>query len=263
MAELHIFDFDGTLFRSPMPHPDNGPEIIEEVQAPWFEDGLGWFHSPRTLNPPIVPQIPDSSWFITPMVEHAKQMIAEGHFVVVLTGREEPFRERVSQLLSLCMLKPHKLLLKPSQESGTVRYKTEQFIAMIEEWRPSKIVIYDDRFEQAVRLEAALAEIQFMVTQRRGRVPYGADLLTEDVPRFLRHVGVSVPPGYFFEFSVKIVPEKEGEVSYLSASEENRLFHLLDRDRAKFVAEYFGSKKLLVKWPESLVLNDDEHIDDN
>ena len=87
MAELHLYDFDSTLFRSP--HPP----------AVW--DG-GWWGDARSLTLPCVPDRPGDSWWIMPTVNRAKKSIADPNvFAVMMTGRRDnsAFRYRVPDLL--------------------------------------------------------------------------------------------------------------------------------------------------------------------
>ena len=62
--EIHIFDFDGTLFRSPLPPP--------------LWKG-GWWSKPESLNAPCVPEEPDESWWILDTVSQAKDSIANSN----------------------------------------------------------------------------------------------------------------------------------------------------------------------------------------
>jgi NADH:ubiquinone oxidoreductase subunit len=58
--EVHVFDFDGTLFRSPTPHPTRvdakfGEGALQRLLQPVSAGGLGWFQHKATLSPPYVP----------------------------------------------------------------------------------------------------------------------------------------------------------------------------------------------------------------
>jgi len=62
---LAIFDFDGTLFKSP--HPSRNlwtPALIQ-----WLIDCGSWYTELGTLSPPLVPAVPDISWFDHDTVE--------------------------------------------------------------------------------------------------------------------------------------------------------------------------------------------------
>ncbi len=73
MTELHLYDFDGTLFRSP-DRPDW-----------WTED---WAYHPASLDVPCVPTEPGDEYWIASTVDEAKKSIADPAVLAVLvTGR--------------------------------------------------------------------------------------------------------------------------------------------------------------------------------
>lgn len=87
-TELHVYDFDGTLFRSP------------HQPAVWEGD---WWSDPASLLPPCVPEKPGSEWWISPTVSSAKRSISDSDvFAVMMTGRKDQsaFRYRVPELLN-------------------------------------------------------------------------------------------------------------------------------------------------------------------
>lgn len=85
--KLSVFDFDGTLFRSP--HP------------PFWSRGTSWWNDIHSLNPPVVPLKPDSDWWIGNVVSAAKKEMANADsYVILLTGRKEKqFMFRIHELL--------------------------------------------------------------------------------------------------------------------------------------------------------------------
>jgi len=89
MKELHVYDFDGTLFRSPE-EPD------------WWR-GENWWVTASSLKPPCVPQTPDNSWWVNSTVESARRSIQDPDILTVLmTGRPEEgqVKTRILELLS-------------------------------------------------------------------------------------------------------------------------------------------------------------------
>lgn len=87
MSELHVYDFDGTLFRSP------------HAPAVWDAD---WWSDPASLLPPCVPDNPGNEWWISSTVGSAKQSISDSNvFSIMMTGRKDQsaFRYRVPELL--------------------------------------------------------------------------------------------------------------------------------------------------------------------
>ena len=90
--ELHIFDFDKTLFKSP---DEPGWWPPEGVKGSW------WLHN-DSLARPCVPDHPDSSWWIGPIVNQAKKSISDSKVIAILaTGRSDvgPNRYRIPELL--------------------------------------------------------------------------------------------------------------------------------------------------------------------
>lgn len=87
-GELHIYDFDGTLFRSP------------HEPSSWEKD---WWSDPASLLPPCVPENPGDEWWIGETVEAAKRSISDANvFSIMMTGRKQAsaFSYRVAELLS-------------------------------------------------------------------------------------------------------------------------------------------------------------------
>ena len=71
--ELHVFDFDGTLFRSP-PRPEGYP-------GPWWAKNF-------SLEPPCVPMEPGPSWWVENVVRQARKSIASPNvYSVMCTAR--------------------------------------------------------------------------------------------------------------------------------------------------------------------------------
>lgn len=157
--ELHIFDFDGTLFRSPCPNPalyDSG--TLNMITQPTSVNGFGWFQNLATLSPPFVPESPpaDDRHFIQEIIAQFHQCKQSGFPIAVMTGRHEAFRPRVQHLLSCAHLTANEVHLKPTETFGTVRYKATTILDMIGRHHPAKVVYYEDRLDQGRRIENAV-----------------------------------------------------------------------------------------------------------
>jgi hypothetical protein len=97
IKKLVIYDFDGTLFKSP--DDKEGKEIYEEETGkPWpFK---GWWGRNESLLPPIVPQKPDPHWYIQDVVNNQKKDSEDPNAkVVLMTGRPVQIRNRVIEIL--------------------------------------------------------------------------------------------------------------------------------------------------------------------
>jgi len=86
IKHLVIFDFDGTLFKSPRrPNKWRGK----------------WWGNTASLMEPLVPPVPDGSWWNNEICERAFEHLSDKEcYVIMLTGRKELFSNRVKELLS-------------------------------------------------------------------------------------------------------------------------------------------------------------------
>lgn len=132
--ELHVYDFDGTLFRSPSP-----PES-------WSDKGAWWSDS-ISLSDPCVPERPGSSWWVSPVVAAARQSIADPNVLAVLcTGRAERSfaRFRVPELLRQAGLDFDRVHLKTTE--NTESFKKGVILTYLRRYPDIEVVhIYEDR----------------------------------------------------------------------------------------------------------------------
>ena len=154
---LLVFDFDSTLFRSPLPNPKlwSSKLIGKLISDCW------WFNDERTLSAPYIPFIPSNDWWNPDVVAKVDAALKNPmNLVILLTGRNRgKFGERIKEL---CKMKKdpdiafHLLLckeLKSLPESGVVKEYMSTFdfkIGVLTEIlcqfpSISRIVIYDDR----------------------------------------------------------------------------------------------------------------------
>lgn len=111
--ELHLYDFDGTLFKSPMP-PGSWPS-----PEAWWSDSI-------SLSDPCVPEKPGGTFWNETVVSSAKTSIASSDVLAILcTGRSQQSfaRYRVPELLRQKGLDFDAVYLKPGVSSPTEPYK--------------------------------------------------------------------------------------------------------------------------------------------
>ena len=129
--ELHIYDFDGTLFRSP------------ETPEGWDNR---WWISSESLNPPCVPLDPSGDWWISKTVSAARASIANPDtYAVMMTGRpvRSGFRYRVPELLKSVGLKFDEVYL--SDTNNTPAFKIKVIKNLLGKFPGvEKIVFWDD-----------------------------------------------------------------------------------------------------------------------
>ena len=132
MAELHLYDFDGTLFRSP--------------HEPMVWEGT-WWGDVRSLLPPCVPERPGSEWWVGNVVAQAKKSIGNANVLALLsTGRldRSGFRYRIPELLKQKGLTFDEVRLAPPK--GTLNFKKSLLSSKLSRYPDISVVrIWDDR----------------------------------------------------------------------------------------------------------------------
>lgn len=145
MAELHLYDFDSTLFRSP-----HEPDV-------WDGD---WWNDVRSLLPPCVPDEPGPDWWIPATVASARASIADPDvWAVMATGRgaQSGLRYRVPELLRQKGLHFDEVHLAPP--SGTLSWKKRTIMRILQD-HPiiDTLRVWDDRRSHLpVFMQAAVA----------------------------------------------------------------------------------------------------------
>lgn len=177
---LSVFDFDGTLFRSPSPSQAAIAKYGPDIHQPVFAGGLGWFQHKATLSVPFVPEKidrKDEKWFIQPTVEAYLAAKREGHVTAILTGREEHFRSRITQLVNDAGMTFDHIFLKQELRGGTVAFKVDVFAKLIAQYQPSKIAYYEDREDQGAKIQEAYNLLREGKRPHQRVEPLAADLL--------------------------------------------------------------------------------------
>jgi len=141
---LHIFDFDGTLFRSP------------ERPAWWREKG--WWGKHESLSPPCVPEKPGSDWWVESTVSAAKKAISDAEsYAVLITGRlAGKFHARVFELLSQVGLRFDETHLTPG--GGTLPHKLRVIEDLIKRLPIEKVEIWEDRSEHVGAFKSVIEQ---------------------------------------------------------------------------------------------------------
>lgn len=117
---LHVFDFDDTLFDSPLP-PDD------------WQDRRGWWRDPLSLSEPYVPRNGTSKLALPASKIAAKNSRDKNIETVVVTGRQAlPELEKVIRKILGKLKIDVDIYLKPAAQS-TPRFKADAVAAIIAE----------------------------------------------------------------------------------------------------------------------------------
>jgi len=113
VAELHIYDFDGTLFRSPTPPAD------------WSGTTGQWFVSEESLGEPYVPEKPGTEFWVESTVAQARFSIADPNvWAIIVTGRPKHkggFSYRVPELVHNKGLRFDDIYLSPGGDTAAFK----------------------------------------------------------------------------------------------------------------------------------------------
>lgn len=115
-TELHIFDFDGTLFKSPTNTPENHKIFEDATGIPWvinkqksaelteqlgrpISTRSGWWGRAETLEPPLVPNPAPPDWFNQRVVAdfHASKANPNAQ-TCLMTGRHKGLKNHVLRI---------------------------------------------------------------------------------------------------------------------------------------------------------------------
>lgn len=139
MKTLYSFDFDDTLFHTPV--PETGKEIWENKTGSKYPH-IGWWSKIETLDIDIF-DIPKNEW----VHEHYRNL-NESDYVIMATGRLNRvvgMRDSVNRILEKHDLKFDEIHLNYGKD--TYLYKIELFERLIKETECDKFVMFDDRQE--------------------------------------------------------------------------------------------------------------------
>ena len=154
-SEIHLFDFDGTLFRSPEPPPG------------W--SGKSWWVYPGSLGPPCVPESPGADWWVTSVVSQARKSISDPDvWAVLATGRKDSvFRWRVPELLKEGGLSFDEVHLTTGD---TLSFKKALLLKLMQKFPfVERVRLWDDRTTHITEFQTLLEKtgIDFEITTVR------------------------------------------------------------------------------------------------
>ena len=132
-GEIHVFDFDGTLFRSPPP-PDD-----------FDRHPLAWWQHPSSLSEPHVPAFPDDAWYYTENTRTALQSVQNPDVLsVLLTGRSASggLRFRIRDLLRQRDLHFDEFLLNTMHR--TEHYKRRAIDFLLQLYGGEKVQVWEN-----------------------------------------------------------------------------------------------------------------------
>lgn len=185
--ELHIFDFDNTLFRSPEP-----PEW-------WSTKKMGyWFNDAVSLSEPFVPQNPGNDYWFNGVVSEAKRSISDMDTLAIMcTGRpnrEGAMRYRIAELLKGKGLDFDEVHLNTG--SATARYKAKLTFELLKKYpNIQSVSVWEDTQENLDAIEKVCDHlgIEFNAHLIKPN-PYPIDVTKEEYEAMIKMAKVSSRP---------------------------------------------------------------------
>ena len=135
--EIHLYDFDNTLFRSPYP-----PESAVDKKG-----RSKWWGGIASMTPPAVPRKPGNEWWVPSVVKSARKSIADPNvYAILMTGRSNMvFKRRVYELLKQQGLNFDEVKLSPSDSRTEVVKRKRIYDLLLKYPQTQMVKIWDDR----------------------------------------------------------------------------------------------------------------------
>jgi hypothetical protein len=136
-TELHVYDFDGTLFGSPVKPAD------------WTG---GWWGKSLSLELPFVPETPSRDWYNDSVVASAKISQSRPEVLsVLMTGRIPKLAGRVKQILEFAGLSFSEYHF--CNTNGTEAFKKAMMQKILED-NPSikRVCVWEDRHTEEYKV---------------------------------------------------------------------------------------------------------------
>lgn len=147
--EIHVFDFDGTLFLTPT--DSVGKEIWKEKTGNEWPY-VGWWSKAETLNDKIF-DIP-----LNEKVHNIWKSVSNNHMTFLVTGRLKAatgMLDSVKHLLNRESIEMSGIYLSTGE---TYSFKKTLFEKMLDFYKPDKLFLYDDRVEHIEKFKIWASE---------------------------------------------------------------------------------------------------------
>ncbi len=228
---LKIFDFDNTLYKSPVPNPklwDN--RTMGKIESETKTYGWGWWQDPITLSDKYIN--PDD--FNPPIVSEVKKSMEDpSSFTVLLTGRTTAYAPQIKKLISKQGLEFDFYGLKPVGYSGTtLEFKFEFIKNTIKTINDSgrkitSIEMWDDRTKHVQKFKTFLSSMKdldsFEVHEVSGAETYMPEDLEKELVGILKTKAEAQHKNTRIESeSMNSIPEKKPSYYAVVLDDESR-----------------------------------------
>lgn len=195
VTALHVFDFDGTLVRTPSP-AEGKPKYFLKTGEPWKG---GWWGNMKSLSPPVIDSPFPETDVIQSVFDEMEEVVSRSETAIgiVVTGRIKPLRPAVLRILDeVCIARendtvPHgksflhhdAVFTHPGGRLDTLEYKIELLKCVltsepVANLRITDLHIWEDRIEHAEVFANRLSKDVHVLTGAKTTV----HLIRESIP---------------------------------------------------------------------------------
>lgn len=159
---IKIFDFDGTIFNSPIPNRELwDKKMFGKLMSETRQGGYGWFQNPRTLEDKY---IGNSDFNEAVVVEIRKANAEQNTVTVMLTGRTTQYEDLVKQILETNELTFDHYGFKPTGNGVnifTMNFKQEFIRELVSQYGDvTSIQMWEDRRKHVDRFNDFLNTLE-------------------------------------------------------------------------------------------------------
>ena len=157
--KINIFDFDGTIFNSPVPNRGIwDSKTYGRLMGDSSRGGLGWFQHTITLDDKY---IGDSNFNEDVVADVRKSMNDPNTATILLTGRDTSFSGQIKRILSSADLVFDDFGFKPEPKDGEIRETTmnfkKRFIKeMLSKYGADAVEMWEDRQKHVITFDEYL-----------------------------------------------------------------------------------------------------------
>ena len=148
---VNIFDFDGTIYRSPSPNKKRlGRKMTGRLMSTIQDKGLGWFQNTVTLEPRYTTELGD--FFIKDVIKDVRKSMSDPKAkTILLTGRTVAYLGHVKAILDTLEepLVFDEYILKPLPSStykeSTGKFKNRIIDELVTRYNATEVNMWEDR----------------------------------------------------------------------------------------------------------------------
>ena len=146
--KLVIYDFDGTIFKSP--DRLQGKKIYKKATGENLKFS-GWWQELESLMPPIVLLFPNQTYFVNKVVQNYRNQDKNSK-IVLMTGRPVSLKDRILQICDSqnIIFDEHYFAGQPGQIGNNTLEIKKNFIKNLLNANLSSVEIYEDRTNHVI-----------------------------------------------------------------------------------------------------------------